>query len=182
MENTGQYRGGTRLTGPVVGFATFDEEQLRRLKLVMSLYMSVTQLALCAAQCRATGHVPDAEEIYFLDSFVSRSAQRADAHTVTRLTTADAALAEGEYDLAVTHYGNSIRYRKYSFEEPTHTSSTGLLAGYTRKPLPWMHEGWFRDQLIARINHYKEAPELAVLRERDDFRNLIREYEKYLAE
>lgn len=94
MENTGQYRGGTRLTGPVVGFATFDEEQLRRLKLVMSLYMSVTQLALCAAQCRATGHVPDAEEIYFLDSFVSRSAQRADAHTVTRLTTADAALAD----------------------------------------------------------------------------------------
>ena len=94
MEHTGQYRGGTRLTGPVVGFATFDEEQLRRLKLIMSLYMSVTQLALCAAQCRATGHVPDAEEIYFLDSFVSRSAQRADAHTVTRLTTADAALAD----------------------------------------------------------------------------------------
>ena len=95
---------------------------------------------------------------------------------------ADAALTEGEYDLAVTHYGDSIRYRKYSFEEPSHTSSTGLLAGYTRKPLPWMHEGWFRDQLIARINHYKEAPELAILRERDDFRNLIREYEEYLAE
>lgn len=93
---------------------------------------------------------------------------------------ADAALAEREYALAVTHYGNSIRYRRYSFEEPDHTASTGLLAGYTKTTLPWMHENWFRDQLAAKVNHYKEAPELAVLREREDFRDLIREYEEYL--
>lgn len=95
---------------------------------------------------------------------------------------AAAALAEGEYALAVTHYGNSIRYHKYSVKYPNHTCSTGLLAGYTKTTVPWMHENWFRDQLAARVNHYKEAPELAVLREREDFRDLIREYEEYLAE
>ena len=95
---------------------------------------------------------------------------------------ADAALAEGDYALAVTHLRDSIRYLRYSAEKPDHTSSTGFLAGYTRKRTPWMHENWFRDQLDARVKHYKEAPEFAVLRERDDFRDLIREYEKYLAE
>ena len=95
---------------------------------------------------------------------------------------ADAALTEGEYELAVTHYGDSIRYLRYSVEEPNHTSSTGFLAGYSRNMLPWMHENWFRDQIIARVNHYKEAPEFAVLREREDFLTLIREYEEYLAE
>ena len=95
---------------------------------------------------------------------------------------ADAALTEGEYALAVAHLGNSIRYLRYSAEEPNHTSSTGFLSGYTKKPLPWMHENWFRDQLDARVKHYKEAPEFAVLREREDFLNLIREYEEYLAE
>ncbi len=95
---------------------------------------------------------------------------------------ADAALAEGDYALAVTHLRDSIRYLRYSAEEPNHTSSTGFLAGYTRKMMPWMHENWFRDQLIARVKHYKEAPEFAVLREREDFLALIREYEDYLAE
>ena len=94
---------------------------------------------------------------------------------------ADAALAEGEYQLAVSHLGDSIRYLRYSVTEPNHTSSTGFLAGYTRKRTPWMHENWFRDQLDARVKHYGEAPELAVLRERDDFHDLIREYEEYLS-
>ena len=95
---------------------------------------------------------------------------------------ADAALAEGEYALAVSHLAHSIRYLRYSVEEPDHTSSSGFLAGYTRKTLPWMHEGWFRDQLAARVKHYREAPEFAVLREREDFPALIREYEQYLDE
>ncbi len=95
---------------------------------------------------------------------------------------ADAALAEKEYDLAVNHLTADIRYLRYSVEEPDHISSTGFLSGYTRRMLPWMNETWFRDQLVARINHYKEAPELAVLREREDFLDLIREYEQYLAE
>ncbi|MBQ2279222.1 MAG: hypothetical protein II333_11690, partial [Clostridia bacterium] len=93
---------------------------------------------------------------------------------------ADAALAEGEYTLAVTHLADSIRYLRYSVTEPNHTSSTGFLAGYSRNMLPWMHENWFRDKLIAHVKHYKEAPEFAVLREREDFRSLIREYEEYL--
>lgn len=94
---------------------------------------------------------------------------------------ADAALAEEEYALAVTHLADSIRYLRYSAEEPDHVSSTGFLAGYTKRTLPWMHEGWFRDQLIARVKHYKEAPEFDNLRKRDDFLGLIREYEEYLA-
>ena len=95
---------------------------------------------------------------------------------------ADAALAEKEYDLAVNHLTADIRYLRYSVEEPDHISSTGFLSGYTRKTLPWMNETWFRDQLVARINHYKEAPEFAVLREREDFLALIREYEDDLTE
>lgn len=95
---------------------------------------------------------------------------------------ADAALAEGEYSLAVTHHGNSLRYLRYSAEEPNHTCTTGFLSGYKKTTLPWMHDGYFRDQLIARVKHYKEAPEFAVLREREDFLALIREYEEYLAE
>ena len=93
---------------------------------------------------------------------------------------ADAALAEGEYALAVTHLRDSLRYLRYSAEKPDHTSSTGFLAGYTRNRTPWMHENWFRDQLDARVKHYRETPEFAVLREREDFRSLIREYEEYL--
>jgi hypothetical protein len=45
--------------------------------------------------------------------------------------------------------------------------------------MPWMNETWFRDHLAARVKHYRETPEFAVLRERDDFRSLIREYEEY---
>lgn len=116
--------------------------------------------------------VDNGDEGYTIQSMLSNFHQKI----------ADAALTEGEYELAVTHYGDSIRYLRYSVEEPNHTSSTGFLAGYSRNMLPWMHENWFRDQLIARVNHYKEAPEFAVLREREDFLTLIREYEEYLAE
>lgn len=116
--------------------------------------------------------VDDGDEGYTIQSLLSSFHQRI----------ADAALAEEKYELAVTHLGNSIRYLKLSFEKPNNTSSTGFLAGYSRNMLPWMHENWFRDKLIARVKHYKEAPEFAVLREREDFLTLIREYEDDLTE
>lgn len=116
--------------------------------------------------------VDDGDEGYTIQSLLSSFHQRI----------ADAALAEEKYELAVTHLGNSIRYLKLSFEKPNNTSSTGFLAGYSRNMLPWMHENWFRDKLIARVKHYKEAPEFAVLREREDFLALIREYENDLTE
>jgi len=116
--------------------------------------------------------VDEGDEGYTIQSLLSNFHRRI----------ADAALAEGEQELAVTHYGSSIRYLRYSAEEPNHTSSTGFLAGYRKHTLPWMHENWFRDHLAAHVKHYREAPELAPLREREDFLSLIREYEQYLAE
>ena len=116
--------------------------------------------------------VDDGDEGYTIQSMLSNFHQKI----------ADAALAEDEYELAVTHLTHIIRCLKYSVDEPNHTSSTGFLSGYTKRTLPWMHETWFRDQLAAQVKHYKDAPEFAVLREREDFLSLIREYEDYLAE
>ena len=93
MEPITYYRGKPRLSGVVSGFGDYDDRTLLRLKQVMSLYMSVSQLSLFCAQCRATNHTPDTEELYFLDSLVARCATRPDTHTLTRLSTADKSLA-----------------------------------------------------------------------------------------
>ena len=93
METITYYRGKPRLSGMVSGFPSYDDRTLQRLKQVMSLYMSVSQLSLLCAQCRADNHTPDAEELYFLDSLVARCATRPDTHTVTRLSTTDKSLA-----------------------------------------------------------------------------------------